>query len=177
MKNSNLCSSSRKAKILTTGIYRIFRGLKFEPDTDTLVKHQRSIGHKVPFCNGLDDLNTHRRHIAKTYEDAFNHKNILLVPEETTPVYTRFPLMAGPGPIPKELKRLGVRRMYPKAIADEEAIKPYLADQEISTPGALKIAQNLLTLPTHKGITENLAKEIARKVNEIRIKETRSNEV
>ena len=113
----------------------------------------------------LDDLNTHRCDIAKTYEDAFDHKNILPVSEETTPVYTRFPLMAGPGPIPKKLKRLGVRRMYPKAIADEKTIKPYLADQEASTPGASEIAQNLLTLPTHKGITKNLAKEIAHKVN------------
>ena len=159
LKNGNLYSSSRKAKILTTGIYRIFRGLKFEPDTE--------IGHKVPFCNGLDDLNTHRRAIAKTYEEAFDHKNILPFPEVTTPVYTRFPLMAGPGPIRTELKRLGVRRMYPKAIADEETIKPYLVDQEVSTPGASKIASKLITLPTHKGITENLAKEIARKVNEI----------
>ena len=117
--------------------------------------------------NILNDLNIHRCHIARTYEDVFGHKNILPVSKEATPVYTRFPLMAGPGPIPKDLKRLGVRRMYPKAIADEETIKPYLADQQVSTSGASKIAQNLLTLPTYKGITENLAKEIARKVNEM----------
>jgi len=34
LKNGNFCSSSRKAKILTTGIYGIFRGLKFEPDAE-----------------------------------------------------------------------------------------------------------------------------------------------
>jgi hypothetical protein len=34
LKNAQFCSSSRKAKILTAGIYRIFRGLKFEPDTE-----------------------------------------------------------------------------------------------------------------------------------------------
>jgi dTDP-4-amino-4,6-dideoxygalactose transaminase len=61
-------------------------------------------------------------------------------------------------------KRLGVRRMYPKAIADEDNIKPYLADKEASTPGASKIAQNILTLPTHKGINGNLAKSIAYKL-------------
>jgi len=38
LKSGNFCSSSRKAKISTTGIYRIFRGLKFELDTGTLVK-------------------------------------------------------------------------------------------------------------------------------------------
>jgi len=54
--------------------------------------------------------------------------------------------------------------MYPKAIVDEKTIKPYLGNQQVSTPGAAQIAQNLITLPTHKGITENLAKEIARKV-------------
>jgi len=34
-----------KAKISTTGIYGIFRGLKFEPDEE--------IRHKVLFCKGL----------------------------------------------------------------------------------------------------------------------------
>ena len=111
----------------------------------------------------LDYLNTHRRHIAKTYENAFDHKNILPVPEKTTPVYTRFPLMAGLSQIPKELKRLGVRRMYPKAIADEKTIRPYLFDQEVSTPGASEIAKNLITLPTHIRVCEKLAIHIANK--------------
>ena len=33
-KNAQFCSSSRKAKILTTGIHGVFRGLKFEPDAE-----------------------------------------------------------------------------------------------------------------------------------------------
>jgi len=111
----------------------------------------------------LDDLNTHRRDIAKTYEEASDKSSIIPILDGGRAVYTRFPLMTDPRPIPKDLKRLGVRRMYPKAIADEDAIKPYVVDQKVSTPGATKIAQNLLTLPTHKGITENLAKEIAGK--------------
>ena len=45
LKNGNFCLSSRKAKISTTRIYGIFRGLKFEPDAE--------IGQKVPFCKGL----------------------------------------------------------------------------------------------------------------------------
>ena len=32
MKNVHFCSRSRKAKILTTGIHVVFRGLKSEPD-------------------------------------------------------------------------------------------------------------------------------------------------
>ena len=112
----------------------------------------------------LDDLNTHRRHLAKTYKEAFDDEHIISDPKGSTPVYTRFPLMAGPGSIPKELKRLGVRRMYPKAVTDEKTIKPYLGNQQVSTLGAAQIARNLITLPTHTGITENLAKEIAQKV-------------
>jgi len=33
-QNVQFCSKSRKAKILTTGIHVVFRGLKFEPDAD-----------------------------------------------------------------------------------------------------------------------------------------------
>ena len=109
----------------------------------------------------IDDLNTHRRHIAKKYEEAFDHECISPIPDGGSAVYTRFPLMASPGPILKGLKRLGVRRMYPKAIVDEETIKPYLADQEASTPGASEIAQNLITFPTHLRVGEKLAIDIA----------------
>jgi len=53
LQNVQFCSSSRKAKILTvrlslpktTGIYRIFRGLKFETDAE--------IGQKGTLCKGL----------------------------------------------------------------------------------------------------------------------------
>jgi len=34
LKNVQFWSKSRKAKISTAGIYRIFRGLKFEPDAE-----------------------------------------------------------------------------------------------------------------------------------------------
>jgi dTDP-4-amino-4,6-dideoxygalactose transaminase len=62
--------------------------------------------------------------------------------------------------------------MYTKAIVDEQTIRPYLRNQQVSTPGAAQIAQNLITLPTHMEITENMAKEIAQKVMTIYI-ETR----
>ena len=136
----------------------------FDPDFDVSAMQPVMQNLAENSMKILDDLNTHRGHIAKTYEYAFDHKNVIPVPKGGSAVYTRFPLMAGPYPIPKDLKRLGVRRMYPKAIADEETIRPYLVDQEASTPGASEIARKLITLPTHKGITENLAKEIVSKV-------------
>jgi hypothetical protein len=60
LKNGNFCSSSRKAKISTTGIYLIFRGLKFEPDAE--------IGQKVPFCKGLYELAKIFLYINRRYE-------------------------------------------------------------------------------------------------------------
>ena len=47
LKNAQFRSSSRKAKILTTGIPGVFRGLKFEPDAE--------IERKGAFCKGLKD--------------------------------------------------------------------------------------------------------------------------
>jgi len=45
LKNVQFWSRSRKAKISTTGIYGIFRGLKFEPDAE--------IEQKGAFFKGL----------------------------------------------------------------------------------------------------------------------------
>ena len=53
LKNVQFCSSSRRAKILTTpiknsgqaGIHKVFRGLKSESDAE--------IGQKGAFCKGL----------------------------------------------------------------------------------------------------------------------------
>ena len=60
--------------------------------------------------NTLEDLNTHRRDIAKTYKEAFDGECVIPTPEGGISVYTRFSLMARSGPIPCELKRLGIGR-------------------------------------------------------------------
>jgi hypothetical protein len=51
LENVHFCSSSRKAKILTTDIHCVFRGLKFETDAE--------IGQKGAFCKGLRDMRCH----------------------------------------------------------------------------------------------------------------------
>jgi hypothetical protein len=45
LKNAQFRSRSRKARILTTGILSVFRGLKFEPDAE--------IGRKGAFFKSL----------------------------------------------------------------------------------------------------------------------------
>ncbi len=48
LKNVQFCSRARKAKILTTGIHGVFRGLKFEPDA--------GIGQKGAFFKGFSTM-------------------------------------------------------------------------------------------------------------------------
>ena len=43
-QNVQFCSRSRKAKILTTGIHVVFRGLKIEPDVDIEKRGRFEIG-------------------------------------------------------------------------------------------------------------------------------------
>ena len=112
----------------------------------------------------LAELNEHRTQIANAYSSVFGKDCTVGLAMKADPVYTRFPLLTEFRTISRELYSLGVRRMYPNAIADEETIKPYLADPQTRTPGASQIAKNLITLPTHMGISEHLAKEIAEKV-------------
>lgn len=121
-----------------------------------------SLGYKcMPL---LERMNTHRRSIHTVYKNVFDSKEMIPLPDQSTAVYTRFPFMGGTAFLPTDLVRLGVRRMYPKAIADERKIRSYLAEDCEPTPGASEIARNLITLPTHQSITEDLAGQIARKV-------------
>jgi perosamine synthetase len=115
--------------------------------------------------HGLSRLNENRRAVARVYSKLLADKAVPL-PELGIPVYTRFPVMAGINEITPELKRLGTRRMYPKTIADEPQIKHYLTGQALSLPGARLIADKLITLPTHMGISTGLAQSIALKVKE-----------
>ena len=122
----------------------------------------KSLGYKcIPL---LERMNTHRRRIHTVYKNVFDYKDVIPLPDASTGVYTRFPFMGGTASLSGDLMRLGVRRMYPKAIADERKIKSHLAKDCEQTPGASEIARNVITLPTHQSITEDLAGLIARKV-------------
>jgi perosamine synthetase len=114
----------------------------------------------------ISDLNQHRRQIATVYSKNLNGMSVN-VPENGIAVFTRFPVIAGARSIPLELRRLGVRRMYPKSIADEPQITPYLSGSPKSLAGARSVAATLLTLPTHKRITPQIAQMIAVILKEI----------
>jgi dTDP-4-amino-4,6-dideoxygalactose transaminase len=109
-------------------------------------------------------MNAHRRRIAGVYNKSLTNPCTSESSLNARPVYTRYPFSTAPGPVSPELERLGIRRMYPHAIPDVDGIEPFLADKQPDIPGARSIAENLITLPTHKGISEDLAIIIASKV-------------
>jgi len=115
----------------------------------------------------LASLQARRSDIAQIYRVVCPPKQVLPVPPGCSAAYPRFPLMAGPGPLSLDLRRLGVRRMYPNALVDEETMGAWLAEQVGPTPGARDIARRLLSLPTHGGISPSLAETIATRVREV----------
>ena len=100
------------------------------------------------------------------YMNVFNEAQVVPIAKESAPVFTRFPVMAGSKQIPMKLKKLGVRRMYPKALLDEPSIRPYIVDSNSTTEGAHHISQSLITLPTHRYISPEAARRIAHDVRE-----------
>jgi dTDP-4-amino-4,6-dideoxygalactose transaminase len=109
----------------------------------------------------LDELNTHRRQLSCVYSNCLADNCLINTKNTEQTSIIRFPVMLPDTILMKGLKRLGVRRRYPKAISDESSIKPYLKTNKEPTPGAAEIAEQLFTLPTHMGINDNLARQIS----------------
>ena len=112
----------------------------------------------------LDRLNRHRIHIAKVYNKAFGADTDA---EGITVPPVRYPLLVDQQEKAYKLARYGIRRFYPQALCDLKDLKPELADPTITTPGARKIANTLVTLPTHLGISENIAQKISNHVKKL----------
>jgi dTDP-4-amino-4,6-dideoxygalactose transaminase len=118
-----------------------------------------------PMMGYLPRLNTHRRSVASIYRNLIDSKHLMSVPEFQEPIYQRFPVLAKNGPLPTELRRLGVRRLYPKALHQEVRIAAYAKNIGQKLHGAETLAKKLITLPTHHGINEKIAETIVRKVS------------
>jgi perosamine synthetase len=112
----------------------------------------------------LDRLNRHRSLIAKVYNKAFGAETDA---EGKTVPPVRYPLLVDQQEKADKLAGYGVRRLYPQALCDLKALKPELADPGITTPGARKIANTLVTLPTHLGISESMAQKISNHVKKL----------
>ena len=115
----------------------------------------------------MDRIHAHRRKTADIYQVILGKDKTPPVPPLSTPVFLRYPLLAGIDPVPDSLHRLGVRTGYPHAILDEPDIQPYCRQNPGSTPGSTEIARKLITLPTHLGITKKSAEETAERAIQV----------
>ena len=116
--------------------------------------------------NVLRTHNTHRNTVANEYTDAFDEDKTIPIADDSIPVFTRFPVMAGPKRISMRLKSMGVRRMYPNALLHEPTIRPFILGDDNMTEGADHISKSLITLPTHGYISCETARRIAFEVKE-----------
>ncbi len=112
---------------------------------------------------GFEHLNQHRKDTAGIYAQCFLGQggNGRVYP------HVRYPLLVEQQDRVDHLAHLGVRRMYPRALCDLEALRPELADPHVQTPGARHIARTLVTLPTHLGVDEPMAVNIASEARKV----------
>jgi dTDP-4-amino-4,6-dideoxygalactose transaminase len=114
----------------------------------------------------LPNMNRHRSDIAAIYQSLIRPACLVRVPENNNPVYPRFPVLACPGPLPLGLRRLGVRRLYPKALHQEPPIARYAVLGGHCLHGVESLAQRLITLPTHLAVNGRTAEAIAHQTNQ-----------
>lgn len=133
----------------------------FDPNftVSSFPQAMKQVGVKA--FHSLASLNDHRISISRVYMRSLNEYGRSTNSERSNMVCTRFPVVAGSKPIPKVLHRLGVRRMYPEAVINVEGIAPFLSSKCHETPYAERIAKELVTLPTHSGISKELALKIS----------------
>lgn len=107
----------------------------------------------------LDRLNRHRSLIAEIYAGRMGQGPTSGFKDRMP--HVRYPVLVDNQDQVDKLTVYGLRRMYPQALCDLEALRPHLAAAGLQTPGARKISSKLITLPTHLGVSEDLALKIA----------------
>jgi len=118
-----------------------------------------------PMMAHFSKINIHRNSIASIYQQNIKAEALISTHSDRTHVYTRFPILARAGEIPRQLRRLGVRRLYPNALHKEPKIKAFSQYAGENLSGAEFLAEKLITLPTHHAINNKTAAGIAIKTN------------
>jgi dTDP-4-amino-4,6-dideoxygalactose transaminase len=139
---------------------------EFNPDFETGIIPLSLINLIPATMAYLPEMNRRRRKIAAIYQHIIHPAGLIEVPDRGCPIYPRFPVLARPGRLPIELLRLGVRRLYPKALHQEPQIKAHAATAIPPLPGVETLAQRLITLPTHHAIKTGTAVIIGHRINQ-----------
>jgi dTDP-4-amino-4,6-dideoxygalactose transaminase len=138
----------------------------FSPDfpMQKYTASQAAIGRRM--LQKLDGINHKRRAIAQRFKAGFQAngpEKLFSWLEDNEPVFLRFPVIGG-NKQPGTEKGLGIVRSYPTSLDKIEGLKPHL----VSTgefPGAMALANRILTLPTHRYVTPEDVEKIVLWVN------------
>lgn len=114
----------------------------------------------------LQRLNKHRTRIRTVYSEQFFPDKACPQIGADSPL-VRYPLLVEKRALSKRLLNHGVRQLYPQALCDLPQLREELVSQKSTTPGARRIAEQLLTLPTHLSVTEHAAAGIAQEVSKV----------
>lgn len=108
----------------------------------------------------LDNITRDRKEKASAYRKLFEkkgYKGISIFPENSNPVYLRFPLCLENSKnrryILKKGRNFGISGMYPNTVSSIDGLKPYLASDIPQCSSATRVSETLITLPTHYCIT------------------------
>ncbi len=137
---------------------------EFEPHFQIADIPRTLISMLGPMMSHLTEMNHHRRRIAAVYKRLIPQRHLIVHVDEATPVYPRFPVLARSEHLPAEFIRLGIRRLYPNSLNREGRIIPHILNADQSFSGAERLAQQLISLPTHYAIDVTLAEFIGHKV-------------
>lgn len=111
----------------------------------------------------LDTLGTERRANAQRIMDAVGgipELTPITPPPGASPVYVRMPLLAQDQQTRDTMIRrldeagIGATGSYPTAIAEIPQLRPRLHPEDLDCPGARRVAEGMITLPTHPFLTE-----------------------
>ena len=115
-----------------------------------------------PMFKNLNKFNLARNDCAAIYFEKLNHiQNVIppICPTNAEPAFIRMPIMLKDCNIRRYLllkgHNLGISAMYPGTICSIPQLKPHLAENISICPDASKIAETLITLPTHYCITNS----------------------
>lgn len=110
--------------------------------------------------SSINLLNDHRVIISKIYNETLGSKAKTVYP------YIRYPIFVKDLEENSKLARLGVRYLYPNVLCQLQPLKKSLNERSEKLPGAIRISKELITLPTHLGIDEKIAKYISQTILE-----------
>lgn len=112
----------------------------------------------------LDGINSGRRRIAERFTKLFSGNSAVELPQTVSgsdSVFLRFPVIVSRG---AESPELGVVRSYPAPIQQVPDIVPFLSTTQ-DFPGAVQLAERIMTLPTHCYVTDDDCQKVARTVS------------